>query len=103
MVRCCLNGALLESICTAVMILGERFGSGDGEREASMTRKTPYEPLPASVLFGDLLMFGKNVEREKNGLSNLASGDPRRVLAPRDAGGEKIKSRWGANAADEPT
>jgi len=29
---------------------GERFGSGDGEREASMTRQMPYEPLPASVL-----------------------------------------------------
>jgi len=26
------------------------FGSGDGEREASMTRQMPYEPLPASVL-----------------------------------------------------
>lgn len=48
-------------------------------------------------------MFGKNVEREKNGLSNLASGDPRRVPAPGDTGGEKIKSRWGADAADEPT
>jgi len=31
----------------------ERFGSGDGEREASMTRQMPYEPLPASVLLGD--------------------------------------------------
>ena len=30
----------------------ERFGSGDGEREASMTRQMPFEPLPASVLFG---------------------------------------------------
>jgi hypothetical protein len=30
----------------------ERFGSGDGEREASMTRQMPYEPLPASVLLG---------------------------------------------------
>ena len=34
-----------------VQILAERFGSGDGEREASMTRQMPYEPLPASVLF----------------------------------------------------
>ena len=32
--------------------LGERFGSGDGEREASMTRQIAFEPLPASVLFG---------------------------------------------------
>jgi hypothetical protein len=31
--------------------VGERFGSGDGEREASMTPQMPYEPLPASVLF----------------------------------------------------
>jgi hypothetical protein len=29
----------------------ERLGSGDGEREAAMTRQMPYEPLPASVLF----------------------------------------------------
>jgi hypothetical protein len=31
--------------------LGERLGSGDGERKASMTRQMPFEPLPASVLF----------------------------------------------------
>lgn len=37
-----------ERLC----ILGERPGSGDGEREALMTRQMPYEPLPASVLFG---------------------------------------------------
>jgi hypothetical protein len=30
----------------------QRFGSGDGEREAPMTRQMPYEPLPASVLLG---------------------------------------------------
>ena len=34
------------------MWLAERLGSGDGEREASMTRQMPFEPLPASVLFG---------------------------------------------------
>ena len=33
------------------LALGERLGSGDGEREASMTRQMPFEPLPASVLF----------------------------------------------------
>jgi hypothetical protein len=32
--------------------LGERFGSVDGEREASMTRQIAFEPLPASALFG---------------------------------------------------
>ena len=31
--------------------LGERFGSGDGERKTLLTRQMPYEPLPASVLF----------------------------------------------------
>lgn len=31
--------------------LDERLGSGDGERKASMTRQTAFEPLPASVLF----------------------------------------------------
>ncbi len=30
--------------------VAERFRSGDGEREASMTRQMPFEPLPASVL-----------------------------------------------------
>ena len=34
-----------------VCFLAERPGSGDGEREASMTRQMPFEPLPASVLF----------------------------------------------------
>jgi hypothetical protein len=31
--------------------LGERFGSGDGERKALLTRQIAFEPLPASVLF----------------------------------------------------
>lgn len=33
---------------TEIAVVSE---SGDGEREASMTRQMPYEPLPASVLF----------------------------------------------------
>ena len=32
--------------------MGERFGSGDGERKTLLTRQTAFEPLPASVLFG---------------------------------------------------
>ena len=32
----------------------QRFGSGDGERKTLLTRQKPYEPLPASVLFGPL-------------------------------------------------
>ncbi|MBV6500905.1 MAG: hypothetical protein CJBNEKGG_03393 [Prosthecobacter sp.] len=31
--------------------LGERLGSGDGERRALLTRQIAFEPLPASVLF----------------------------------------------------
>ena len=31
--------------------LGERLGSGDGERNTLLTRQIAFEPLPASVLF----------------------------------------------------
>ena len=31
--------------------LGDRFGSGDGERKTLLTRQIAFEPLPASVLF----------------------------------------------------
>jgi len=31
--------------------LGERFGSGDGERKTLLRRQIAFEPLPASVLF----------------------------------------------------
>ncbi len=40
------------------VFLGERPGSGDGEREASITRQMPFEPLPASVLFALVGHFG---------------------------------------------
>ena len=48
---------------TALRWLGERPGSGDGEREASMTRRMPYEPLPASVFFGVLEVLRVGVTR----------------------------------------
>ena len=32
-------------------MLGERLGSGDGERKTMLTRQIAFEPLPASVLF----------------------------------------------------
>ena len=32
--------------------MGERLGSGDGERKTLLTRQIAFEPLPASVLFG---------------------------------------------------
>jgi hypothetical protein len=38
--------------------LAERFGSGAGERDASMTRQIAFEPLPASVWFA----FGRAVD-----------------------------------------
>jgi hypothetical protein len=37
--------------------LGERLGSGDGERKTLLTRQIAFEPLPASVLFA----FGRSV------------------------------------------
>jgi hypothetical protein len=36
--------------------LGERLGSGDGERKTLLTRQIASEPLPASVLFGLVLV-----------------------------------------------
>jgi hypothetical protein len=36
--------------------LGERFGSGDGERKTLLTRQIAFEPLPASVLFSLVVM-----------------------------------------------
>ena len=36
----------------ALIFLGERLGSGDGERKTLLTRQIAFEPLPASVLFG---------------------------------------------------
>ena len=46
-----MRGMDSEAFHDAQKYLAQRFGSGDGEREASMTRQMPYEPLPASVLF----------------------------------------------------
>lgn len=34
------------------LFLAKRLGSGDGEREALMTRQIAFGPLPASALFG---------------------------------------------------
>ena len=39
------------------MELGERPGSGDGERVASMTRQMPCEPVPASVVLGSCVLM----------------------------------------------
>jgi hypothetical protein len=39
--------------------LGERFGSGDGERKMLLTRQTAFEPLPASVLFAPVRSSGR--------------------------------------------
>ncbi len=36
--------------------LGERFGSGDGERETLLTRQIAFEPLPASVYCSPLVV-----------------------------------------------
>ena len=36
--------------------MDERLGSGDGERKTLLTRQIAFEPLPASVLFGLLVI-----------------------------------------------
>ena len=44
----------MVSVCKfrhGAQLLGERFGSGDGERKTLLTRQIAFEPLPASVLF----------------------------------------------------
>ena len=48
------SGLFLSGDIHEGSFFGERPGSGEGEREASMTRQMPFEPLPASVspLFG---------------------------------------------------
>jgi hypothetical protein len=34
-----------------LLLVGQRLGSGDGERKTLLTRQIAFEPLPASVLF----------------------------------------------------
>ena len=41
-----------------IHFLAERFGSGDGERKMLLTRQIAFEPLPASVLSGNVLARG---------------------------------------------
>jgi hypothetical protein len=41
--------------------MGERLGSGDGERKTLLTRQIAFEPLPASVLFALVLMVSAHV------------------------------------------
>ncbi|MGE0413601.1 MAG: hypothetical protein AB7Q64_16470, partial [Verrucomicrobiales bacterium] len=45
----CLKNSHIEG---GFYFLGERLGSGDGERKTLLTRQIAFEPLPASVLFG---------------------------------------------------
>jgi hypothetical protein len=47
-----INAATRNFIASGVLELGERCGSGDGERKTLLTRQIAFEPLPASVLFG---------------------------------------------------
>ena len=42
----------IKNLYGAFHFLAQRFGSGDGERKALLTRQIAFEPLPASVLFG---------------------------------------------------
>jgi hypothetical protein len=34
-----------------LLLVGQRLGSGDGERKTLLTRQIAFEPLPVSVLF----------------------------------------------------
>ncbi len=43
--------------------LGERLGSGDGERETLLTRQIAFEPLPASVLLNEFASLKRFAER----------------------------------------
>jgi hypothetical protein len=40
----------ISGMAIVAVYLGERFGSGDGERKTLLTRQIAFEPLPASVL-----------------------------------------------------
>ena len=48
--------------------MGERLGSGDGERKTLLTRQIASEPLPASVLLGAFIWWSSvsdMVQRER--------------------------------------
>ena len=57
---------------TGLGCLGERLGSGDGERKTLLTRQIAFEPLPASVLFAfvlPMILGGKDCEVGMHGLN----------------------------------
>jgi hypothetical protein len=60
--------------------LNQRLGSGDGEREALMTRQMPYEPLPASVLFGASVRWVSVIESESLGFAVDVVASPNAIL-----------------------
>jgi hypothetical protein len=43
------------SMLMCLLLVGQRLGSGDGERKTLLTRQIAFEPLPASVLFALVL------------------------------------------------
>jgi hypothetical protein len=49
-----INSASVIMLQLRCFVLADRFGSGDGERAASMTRQMPFEP-PACIRFVRLL------------------------------------------------
>ncbi len=46
-----------DFIADGAQLLGGRVGSGDGEREESMTRQISFEPHAASVLSGRVVIW----------------------------------------------
>jgi hypothetical protein len=55
--------------------LGERFGSGDGERKTLLTRQIAFEPLPASVLLNKAATRqGRSGARGVDGCASIFGG-----------------------------
>lgn len=50
-----MRSSVVLIVVIASRLLGEHFGSGDGERKTLLARHIALEPLPASVLLGLLL------------------------------------------------
>jgi len=78
-------------------LLGYRLGSGDDEREASMTRQIPYEPLPAPVRrvrfhYSDV----QALTRQRHGLiAAVASSQETRQRRQRQAQTNRGAAGWG--------
>ena len=70
-----LHGITLDKTRDSVNLLDERFGSGDGEREASMTGQMPFGPLSDPVLLNKAAMRqGRSGARGVDGCARILGG-----------------------------